>query len=81
MKKHFALAFLLVSLTVGALFAGDFQPISPDNGGDTIQPVPPASDGGPTNLPAATVPEPSTISLLAGSALFGAAVWFRRRRS
>ncbi|MEY2487467.1 MAG: hypothetical protein QOH39_3115 [Verrucomicrobiota bacterium] len=80
MKKHFALGFLLVGLTAGSLFAGDFQSIRPDNGGDTIQPVPPASDAGPPNLPAAAVPEPSTICLLAGSALFGAGVWFRRRR-
>jgi hypothetical protein len=80
MKKRFALGFLLVGLTAGALLAGDFQPISPAGGGDTVQPVPPVSDSGPTNLPAAAVPEPSTISLLAGSALFGAGVWLRRRR-
>ncbi|MEY2536456.1 MAG: hypothetical protein QOG67_196 [Verrucomicrobiota bacterium] len=81
MKKHFALGFVLISLTAGALRAENFQPISPDNGGDTIQPVLPASDSGPANLPAAAVPEPSTISLLAASALFGARVWFRRTRS
>jgi len=80
MKKHFALGFLLVALTAGALLAGDFQPARLDNGGDTIQPILPASDSGSTTLPAAAVPEPSTISLVAGSALFSAGVWFRRRR-
>jgi hypothetical protein len=86
MKKGFAFGLLSLAITAGTLVAGGFQPIAPEGGDDNIQPIPPMSDVGSTNLQpgpgvtAVAVPEPSTLSLLAGSAVLGSWFCLRRRR-
>jgi PEP-CTERM motif-containing protein len=85
MKTKFALGLLLVGITAGTLWAGGLQPISPDGGGDDVQPIGPASDQDSGNLQpgpgVVAVPEPSSISLIAGSAIVGSWFCLRRRRS
>jgi len=87
MKKHFAAGLFSLVITAGTLVAGDLLPADPSGGGDTIQPIPPMSDGDPSGLQAGpgvagavAVPEPSTVSLLATSAILGSWFCLRRRR-
>ena len=83
MEKRLAFWVVLMGLT-GTLLAGGFESMSP-RGDDTIQPVAPVDDQasntqqfGPA-LAAAAVPEPSTLSLVAGAAIIGSGFCLRRR--
>ena len=64
--------------------AQDFQPVNTDVKNDSTQPIAPVSDSNPSDvLPrpdivAAAVPEPSTLSLLAGGGVLS--TWFLLRR-
>ena len=84
MKKQVMIAALVIGIS--ATVWGQGFPISPSVGGDTVQPIGPVSDNpaggmqpGP-GIPAAAVPGPSTISLLAGGALISSWFVLRRRR-
>jgi hypothetical protein len=81
MKKLMLLGAIILGWTVSG-WAG--FPVSGSGGGDNIQPIGPGSDQGPADLqpgpgiPAAVVPEPSTISLLLGAGAISS--WFVLRR-
>jgi hypothetical protein len=84
LKKLLWFGVLLgTALLVGA---GDFQPVNTDGNNDSTQPIGPVSDSNPSDvLPrpdivTAAVPEPSTLSLLAGGGVLGTWLFLRRRR-
>ncbi len=90
MKKQLTFGFLLMAITAGTVLARAFEPVpvSPRRDNDAIQPIPALNDDGSTldlnqpqnTLTTAAVPEPSTLSLLAGSAIIGSWFCLRRRR-
>lgn len=83
MKKHALIVAMFLGMTV-TIWAQGF-PVSPQGEGDTRQPIGPVSDD-PAGLiqpgpgVTAAVPEPSTISLLAGGAILSSWFFLRRRR-
>lgn len=91
MNTKFALGLVILGVTALTLTAGDLAPLSGGGRGDTnLEPIPPligdgtspALDGFPgRDISSVAVPEPSTLSLLAGSAMLGAWFYFRRRAS
>jgi PEP-CTERM motif-containing protein len=86
MKKQLAIALLAAGITAGSLSATNVPALREYDLNDTIQPIRPDSDEGAGNLRSspsvtvAAVPEPSTISLLAGAAIIGSWFCLRRRR-
>ena len=84
MKKRAIILALTMGMAASAWAQQGF-PVSPQGEGVTLEPIGPVSDNAgavvqPGPGVAAAVPEPSTMSLLAGGALISSLFFLRRRR-